>query len=171
VHLAIALLACQTATSQLPSTGKFDVSMGQERELSGYSTFAWSKEQDAVENLANHLRIINAVQKQMKELGYRIDTVKPEVLIRYRVERSTGVATRTTQQPSAWDPTNLKVQIDLSKEEHVSLSLELVEAESAFFLWQAKGTYPLGSPDRSERQINEAVADLFAKYPRKADEK
>jgi hypothetical protein len=165
------LTGIQTVTSQLPTTGKFDVSLGQERDLSGYSTFAWSKSQEAIENLANHLRIINAVQKEMKELGYRIDTVRPEVLIQYRVERSTGVSTRTTQQPSAWDPTDLRVQIDVSKEQHISLSVELVEAETGFMLWQAKGTYPLGTPDRAERQINSAITDLFAKYPRKENGK
>lgn len=164
--VSMILFVLQTVASQLPSTGKFDVWVGTEHDLSGYSTFAWNKGQETVDNLANHLRLINAVQKEMKGLGYRIDTVKPEVLIQYRVERTTGVATRTTQQPSAWDPTDMKVKIDLSREEHVSLSLQIVEAESGFLLWQAKGTYPLGSPDRAERQINSAVSDLFAKYPR-----
>ena len=94
VNLATLLVAIQTITSQLPSTGKFDVSVGTERDLSGYSTFAWNKGQAAVESLANHLRIINAVQKQMKELRFRIDTVKPDVLVQYRAEKSTSVGSR-----------------------------------------------------------------------------
>ncbi|MGH9391884.1 MAG: DUF4136 domain-containing protein, partial [Vicinamibacteria bacterium] len=93
-------------------------------------------------------------------------TVKPDVLIQYKAERHTGVQTHSTQKPSAWDPTDLKVQIELSREEQVSLEVLLVEAESGFLLWKAKGTYPLGTPDKAEKLINEAVEGLFAEYPK-----
>jgi hypothetical protein len=145
---------------------KFDFDPAQKTNLSRYKTYAWNKNQVPVEKLANHLRLINAVQKEMKELGYRIDTIKPDVYVQYRAERRTEVQTRSTQKPSNWDPTDLRVQIDLGKEELVSLSIELVEAESHFLLWQAKGSYPLGTPDKAERLINGAVADLFSRYPR-----
>ena len=59
----------------------------------------------------------------------------------------------------------MKVQIDFSRERQVRLSIEIVEADSNFLLWQAKGTYAVGTPDRSEKQINDAVGDLFSKYP------
>lgn len=134
-------------------------------DLADYSTYAWNKDQKPVDNLANHIRLINAIQAQMKEKGFRIDTIKPEIRVQYRVERHTGVQGRSTQQRSVYDPSQLKVQIDIAKEETVSLTVELVDAEGGFLLWQAKGTYPLGTPDRAERQINAAVEDLFSKYP------
>jgi alkylated DNA repair dioxygenase AlkB len=135
-------------------------------DLSRYSTYHWSKDQVAVVNLANHIRLVTAIQKQMKEHGYRIDTVKPDVVIQYKAERHTTVQTHSSQKPSAWDPTDLKVQVELSREEQVSLSITLVEAESGFLLWQAKGTYPLGTPDKAEKLINEAVEGLFSEYPK-----
>jgi hypothetical protein len=138
-------------------------------DLSLYSSYNWSKDQVAVVNLANHIRLINAIQKQMKAHGYRIDTVKPDVVIQYKAERHTGVQAQSTQKPSTWDPTDLKVQVELSREEQVSLEILLVEAESGFLLWQAKGTYPLGTPDKAEKLINEAVEGLFAEYPKKED--
>jgi hypothetical protein len=152
-------------TKPAPDLGSFDVT----RDLSRYSTYQWSKEQVAVVNLANHIRLVNAIQKQMKELGYRIDTVKPEVIIQYKAERHTGVQTQSTQKPSTWDPTDMKVQIELTREEQVSLEILLVEAESGFLLWQAKGTYPLGTPDRAEKLINEAVEGLFSEYPKEKE--
>jgi hypothetical protein len=134
-------------------------------DLSLYRTYAWSKKQVPVENLANHLRLINAIQDQMKAKGNRLDTVKPDMLIRYEVERRSEVQTRSTQERSVWDPSNLKVQIDVNREETVSLTIHLVEAETGFPLWESKGTYPLGTADRAERQIKAAVEDLFSKYP------
>ena len=101
----------------------------------------------------------------MKEHGYRIDTVKPEVMIQYKAERHTGVRTESTQKASTWDPTDMKVQVELSREEQVTLEILLVDAESGFLLWQAKGTYPLGTPDKAEKLINEAVEGLFSQYP------
>ncbi len=135
-------------------------------DLSRYSSYSWSKDQVAVVNLANHIRLINAIQKQMKEHGYRIDTVKPDVVIQYKAERHTGVHTQSSQKPSAWDPTDLKVQVELIREEQVTLEILLVEADSGFVLWQAKGSYPMGTPDKAEKLINEAVEGLFSEYPK-----
>jgi hypothetical protein len=151
-----------------PDLKNFDMSQ-LKPDLSLYSSYHWSKDQVAVVNLANHIRLINAIQKQMKAHGYRIDTVKPDVVIQYKAERHTGVQAQSTQKPSTWDPTDLKVQVELSREEQVSLEILLVEAESGFLLWQAKGTYPLGTPDKAEKLINEAVEGLFAEYPKKED--
>ncbi len=156
--------------TQLPPIAKVDVPLDRVVDLSSYSTYAWNKSQVPVENLANHIRLINAIQKAMKDLGYRIDTVKPQLLIQYRVELRTAVQTRSTQKPSTYDPTDLKVQIELNEEEQVSLSIELVDAESKFLVWTEKDNYPLGTPDKSEKQINAAVADLFSRFP-KPDEK
>ena len=157
------IVAARQSGSAGPSGG---VQPTSEPDLSGYSRYAWHEEQPLIENVANHVRFINAVQKEMKALGYRIDTVRPQAFIQYRAERVKGVKTRSTQKPSPWDPTDLKVQIDISREVHADVSLELVDAESGFLLWQVKGTYPVGTPDKAEKLIQAAVADLFSKYPR-----
>jgi hypothetical protein len=148
-----------------PDLKSFDLTQARP-DLSRYSSYNWSKDQVAVVNLANHIRLVTAIQKQMKEHGYSIDTVKPDVILQYKAERHTGVSTQSTQKPSPWDPTDLKVQVELSREEEVTLTITLVEAESGFLLWQAKGTYPLGTPDKAEKLINEAVEGLFAEYPK-----
>jgi len=168
-RLALALCSwiaiAEGQSKPAPDLKNFDMSQVKP-DLSRYSSYNWSKEQVAVVNLANHIRLITAIQKQMKEHGYRIDTVKPDVLIQYKAERHTGVQTQSTQKPSTWDPTDMKVQVELSREEQVSLEILMVEAESGFLLWQAKGTYPLGTPDKAEKLINEAVEGLFAEYPK-----
>ncbi len=151
-------------TKPAPDLKNFDMTQAKP-DLSRYNSYNWSKDQVAVVNLANHIRLVNAIQKAMKEHGYRIDTVKPEVMIQYKAERHTGVRTESTQKASTWDPTDMKVQVELSREEQVTLEILLVDAESGFLLWQAKGTYPLGTPDKAEKLINEAVQGLFSQYP------
>jgi len=169
---ALALALCswiaitEGQTKPAPDLKNFDMTQVKP-DMSRYTTYNWSRDQVAVVNLANHIRLVNAVQKQMKEHGYRIDTVKPDVIIQYKADRHTGVHTESTQKASTWDPTDMKVQVELSREEQVSLEILLVDAESGFVLWQAKGTYPLGTPDKAEKLINEAVAGLFSEYPKK----
>lgn len=164
------VLGTEGQSQTTPDLKRFDLTQAKP-DLSRYSSYDWSKDQVAVVNLANHIRLVTAIQKAMKERGYRIDTVKPDVIIQYKAERHTGVSTQSSQKPSPWDPTDLKVQVELSREEEVSLTITLLEAESGFLLWQAKGTYPLGTPDKAEKLINEAVSGLFSQYPEKEKEK
>lgn len=142
-----------------------DLDLTRKPSLSNYSTYAWNKAQVPTQNLANHLRIINAVQDHMKERGFRIDTVHPEVRIRYRLTLHDRVAGSSSQQRSVWDNANSTVTIDFSREKRAELSLEVIETETNFMLWQSTGNYPLGTPDRAPRQITEAVADLFSQFP------
>lgn len=165
VVFAISLALAEEQTKPAPDLKNFDMGLGKP-DLSQYSSYNWSRDQVAVVNLANHIRLVNAIQKAMKERGYRIDTVKPDVLIQYKAERHTSVQTQSSQKPSSWDPTDMKVQVELSREEQVSLQILLVEAESGFIVWEAKGTYPIGTPDRAEKLINEAVEGLFRQYPK-----
>ena len=164
VLVLAAALFVQTAQKpqlpQLPNLNELDLT-----DLSHYKTYAWNKKQVPLENLANHLRMINAVQKSLKDLGYRPDTVRPDVRIQYRVELVERVQGRATQQRSVWDNANSSVQIDFSREKLANVSLELVEAESNFLVWHAKGTFPLETADKAEKQIYAAVKALFEQYP------
>ena len=161
----LALAASPEAqVAPLPNLSDFEL----DRDLSNYRTYAWNKSQTvSTESMANHLRIINAIQKQMKERGYRIDTVRPEVRIQYRLQVQQRVQGTSSQQRSVWDDANATVQIDFHRVQQAHFSVQIVEAESNFFLWQAEGNYPAGTPDRAEILINEAVADLFEQFPSK----
>ena len=166
IHAVVLALALALQSAQTKSA--LDLKNFQMKpDLSRYSSYNWSKDQVAAVNLANHIRLVNAIQQQMKQHGYRIDTVKPDVLIQYKADRRTAVLTESSQKPSTWDPTDMKVQVELSREEQVSLQIFLIEADSGFLLWEAKGTYPMGTPDKAEKLIKEAVNGLFESYPKK----
>ena len=142
-----------------------DLDLTRKPDLANYNTYAWNKSQVPVENLANHLRIINAIQEQMKEHGFRIDTVNPEVRIRYELTLHERVEGTSSQNRSVWDNANSTVTIDFSREKRAEFGIDIMETETNFMLWQTKGNYPLGTPDRAPRQITEAVADLFSQFP------
>jgi len=161
--LALAAPSDAQATP-LPNISDFQL----DRDLSNYRTYAWNKSQTVLtENMANHLRIINAIQEQMKKHGYRIDTVRPEIRIQYRLELQQRIRGTSTQQRSVWDSANSVVSIDFNSVKQAHFSIQFVEAESNFFLWQTEGTYPVGTPDRSQILIDEAVEDLFETFPSK----
>ena len=168
--LTITLTLCALAATAEPQLTRLpDVrDFRPERDLSNYRRYAWNKSQAVpTENMANHLRIINAIQKQMKRHGYRIDTVHPEVRIQYRLVVRERVQTTSTQKRSVWDDASSTVQIDFNRVKEAHFSVQFVEAESNFFLWEAQGVYPAGTPDRAELLINKAIEDLFKHYPSK----
>lgn len=145
---------------------RFDTTFDMTRDLSDYHTFAWSRSQVPVENMANHIRIIQAVQKQLQDLGYRIDTVRPDVRIEYKVARSQTVQSESTQHRSVWDNANSVVDLKIRRDKQVSLTLEMVEADSNFLVWRGSAQYPDSTPDKAVTLIPEAVGQLFAAYPR-----
>ena len=166
ITLALCALAAtaEPQSKKLPDLSDFRL----ERDLSNYQRYAWNKSQTVLtEKMANHLRIINAVQKQMKRHGYRIDTAHPEVRIQYRLEVRERVRSTSRQQRSVWDNASSTVQIDFDRVKEAHFSVQFVEAESNFFLWEARGIYPVGTPDRAEFLINKAIEDLFKQYPSK----
>ena len=148
---------------------RFDTTLDLTRDLSSYSTYAWSRSQVPVENMANHIRIIQAVQKELQDLGFRIDTVRPDLRIEYKVTRSQTVQSESTQQRSVWDDANSVVNLKIRRDKQVSLTLEMVEADSNFLVWQGKGTYPEETPDKAVKLIPTAVGEIFATFPRPED--
>lgn len=153
----------ESQVKQLPDPSKFE----RKTDLSKYKTYHWSRDQVPAKNMANHIRIVNAIQDAMKERGYRIDTIDPDVRIRYHLTLKESVKGNAKQQRSVWDEANSTVQIDFSREKLAEFKVELVEAESRFVLWESKGNYLLGTPDRAEKQIHEAITDIFKRYPAK----
>ena len=136
-----------------------------QRDLSGYDSFAWNRAQEPAEDLATHLRLINAIQDRMKKQGLRIDTIQPKTRIRYRYEVIRGVETQSDQQRSVWDPTDVRVKVNVRRQRRIRLQIELTEEGSGFLLWRAEGTYPMATPDRLPRQLQEVVAGLFDEWP------
>ncbi len=146
------------------------VEYNRKSDFSRFSTYHWMESQKPLKNLANHIRITRALQNEMKELGFTIDTAKPQLRVLYRLETKKKLDTTSRQRQSTWDPTNIKTEVDFGRKELGTLTIELYDAETNVRLWRASVTEILGTPDKAEKQINRVVGRLFEKYPSRAAE-
>lgn len=142
-----------------------EVEYDRERDFSKYESYAWSKSQEPATRGADHIRVVKAVAEKMEERGFHIDTMRPSVWIRYRLEKRSKVQSSSAQKESVWDPTDLETRVRVERYKEGSLSLEIVDAATNIILWRAQCTHIQGTPDKAEQEINETVARLFTEYP------
>ena len=135
------------------------------RDFSRFKTFAWQKEQKPAPNLANHIRLTVAVQKQLQSLGLSPDTRTPDVQVLYSLDEHSTVEFDAVYRRSPGTRTPIFGSQPRRVQER-TLSVLLVDAETNAVVWAASGSREVLSPDKEEKELNELVRDLFAKYPK-----
>ncbi len=163
------LLLIWGASAQVISTGpKVDVEYDRGKDFSDYKAYAWMPSQKPADNLANHVRFTRAIQKEMEDVGFRVDTVKPDVRIQYKVRTGSKVEATGNQRQSTFDQTNLQTDFVFasgSRQQYGTLILEMFDAATNTLLWRATTSQQLGTPDKAEKTINEVVRRAFTRYP------
>ena len=141
-------------------------------KIEALTTYKWSKRQIPVENRANHIRFVRAVNHEMERRGYVQDTVKPDMEILFDVNVAKKLESETTTSRS-WDPSNVRTNLKFDFYQEGTLHIEVYQLETYRLLWSAKGRRRVSTPDRAEKEINQAVSWLFGKFPvgPKEDEK
>ncbi len=142
-------------------------------DFSLIQSYDWSKAQKPADNMANHIRITTAIQKELEERGFEVDTVRPRARILYRVHTRTKVEATSSQRQTGIDPTDLRTDFMFSrggKTNQGTLTLEMQDGDTNAVIWRASITQPLGTPDQAEKIINQAVKRIFTKYPVKEKE-
>ncbi len=131
-------------------------------------SYDWAKAQKPADNMANHIRITRAIQKELEERGVEIDTVRPHVRILYRVQTSSKIQAQSSQRQTGIDPTDIRTDFMFSRGDKTNLGtliLEMFDGRSNKVIWRASTTQQLGTPDQAEKIINEVVVRVFTKYP------
>ncbi len=137
-------------------------------------SYDWMKSQKPADNMANHIRITRAIQKELEKRGVEIDTVRPHARILYRVQTKTRIEATSSQRQTGIDPTDIRTDFMFSRGDKTNLgtlTLEMYDGRSNAIIWRASTTQPLGTPDQAEKTINEAVERVFTKYPVKEEDK
>lgn len=165
--LSVVGLTAQISSKDVEITVEYD----RQRDFSQYKTYHWMESVKPVENAANHIRLTRAIEEGMEKAGYTTDTDKPDVRILYQVATKKKIGATSSQKASSWDPTNLRTEIDFVRYEEGTLRIEIYDAQTNGRLWRATGTQVLGTPDRAEEMIREAVERLFEKYPSEPPER
>jgi hypothetical protein len=163
------LLFASGASAQVISTGpKVDVEYDRGKDFTDYKSYAWMQSQKPADNLANHVRFTRAIQKEMEGVGFRVDTVKPDVRIQYHVRTGSKVQATGNQRQSTFDQTNLQTDFVFasgSRQQYGTLVMEMFDASTNVLLWRATTTEQLSTPDKAEKTINDVVKRAFTRYP------
>jgi hypothetical protein len=156
-------------SAQVISTGpKVDVEYDRSKDFSDYKAYAWMTSQKPADNLANHVRFTRAIQKEMEDVGFRVDTVKPDVRVQYQVRTGSKVQATGNQRQSTFDQTNLQTDFVFasgSRQQYGTLVMEMFDAATNVLLWRATTTEELSTPDKAEKIIKEVVRRAFTRYP------
>jgi len=143
------------------------VAYDRERDFSRFRTYAWMKSQKPLPNLANHIRLTNAVQKELKKLGFLPNTQSPDVYVLYSADNHAKVEFDSFLSRSKWDAASQVTNLELRRTEQRSLSVMLIDPETNGVIWYAQETHDSLTADKVEQEINDAAARVFGKYPTK----
>jgi len=173
VTLSLMLLALGVQAQVISTGPTVNAEYDREKEFSEYRAYEWMSSQKPADNMANHIRFTRAIQKEMEDVGYRVDTKMPDVRVLYTVGTSSKVDAAATQTRSAfYDPTDVVTDFVFasgSKKQFGTLTVELFDARTNALVWRASTTQELGTPDKAQRIITNAVKTVFTKYPTKEE--
>jgi hypothetical protein len=169
VTLSLMLLALGLRAQVISTGPKVNVEYDRGKDFSEYRAYEWMSSQKPADNMANHIRFTRAIQKEMEDVGYRVDTKRPDVRVLYTVATSSKVQAAASQTRSAYyDPTDVVTDFVFasgSKQQYGTLTVELFDARTNALAWRASTTQQLGTPDKAQRIIDHAVKTVFTKYP------
>ena len=149
-------------------------------DFSSYKTYAFSE--DAMKlpiQELNRNRLLNAIDQQMTAKGFTKSS-DPDVLIDLHVKAEQKKdATATTTGPGMYGGYGAPwrygygagfstTQINVNEYTEGTLFVNMVDKNADKLVWQGRATKVLdedASPEKREKNINEAVAKIFEKYP------
>jgi hypothetical protein len=151
----------------VPSQGpSLKVDYDKDAPFSRYKTYAWLESPARAENLANHIRITRAVEKELSGRGLVLDTSgRPDVFVRYIAKIETKVRGSSRKAGSPWEPTDLRTIVDIERVKQGTLIIEMLDGETRDVVWRAVGSDAVARVDLIEDQINTSVAKMLAQYP------
>ena len=157
--LSLVVFGCGGATV----SSDYDTS----KDFSQYKTFAWvdDSQVEASYDLQGllHDRIHAAVKTELEAKGLTEATENPDLLLAYH----TGKQDQTQIDSwgyGYWGPRS----VDTYTYTTGTLIIDLVDAESQQLAWRGTAEDiidPNPSPEKSQENINKAVAKIFSKYP------
>jgi hypothetical protein len=128
--IATALLGSVTAHAQLQDqNSNLKVDFDKDAPFAKYKTYAWMESPSRAEDLANHIRITRAIEKDLAAKALVPDSSgKPDVFVRYYAKIETKVRGASRQAGSIYQPTNLRTIVDIERVKQGTLIIELLDA-------------------------------------------
>lgn len=135
-------------------------------DFSTLKTYGWMSTQQPIPNEANHIRLMEAIEKEVERKGLQKAAFgDPQVLLLYRAGIQQEVGAKSYQTVSSFDPTAVKTMMDFHREKKGTLTIEMYDGKTRQIIWRAEGTNVLPRPDKMEKAISKAVFSLIRHYP------
>ena len=175
----VLIMLVAAAASCSPLTVSYDYD--KDANFSGYKTYGYSEDSNNLDTAANPFfkeRVMRAVDREMTERGYQ-KSDDPDLLVDLHVKREEKQnATASTDYPIGYWPWRYgyatgftTTRINYNEYVEGTLFINIVDAEKEKIIWQGRGTKTLDhnlTPEKREKNVNEAVDLIFEKYPAKA---
>ncbi len=169
--ILVLFLACSCATVKVSSD--YD----RTAPFAGYKTYAYTPEALNLNiNEINKMRVLSAIDNELKLKGFT-KSDNPDVLIDMKVTTSTKqIATANTTGGYGrgygyrWGGGFSTTTINYDNYTEGTLFIDIIDAAKKQLVWQGRGVKtldPEASASAREKNINNAVKSIFAKYPPK----
>ena len=160
------------------STLKINHDYDSRTDFSPYKTFAWARAPKEIvgsprarllaDNPMLDRRIKNAVASQLVSKGFNPDSNKPDLLIVYHVglKDKINVSNWGYGYGPYWGPG----RVDVYGYREGTLVIDFVDAGKKELVWRGIAQKALkegGSPESRERELNDIIKRLLAKFPPK----
>lgn len=164
IFFLIASCASVKITSDFDKTAPF----------SSYKTYAFTPEaMNLGINELNRARLITAIENELSLKGFT-KSEKPDVMIDIKIkgeQKQTATATSTGGYGRyGWGRGASTTTINYDSYVEGTLFIEMVDVSKNQFVWQGRGVATLdpdASAEKREKNINNIVKQIFAKYPPK----
>lgn len=166
--LAAAAVAGAGLAQELPKN-EVEVQHDSSADFSSYKTFAWTPFQTPAPNPAVHIRLTEAIERELAAHGLRKaeNAAAADLFVQYEGRLEKKVRGTPTRSDNYWQPSNNRFIVNFDRVEVGTLVIQLWDGKRKDVVWSAKGTAIMGQQDQRARQADDAVKHMLAGYPPK----
>jgi hypothetical protein len=160
------------AGAQDLAQSKVEVQHDESADFSGYRTFAWTPFQTPASNPAVHIRLTEAIERELAVHGLQKaeNATTADLFVQYEARLEKKVRGTPTRSDDYWQPSNTRFIVNFDRVEVGTLVIQLWDGKRKDVVWSAKGIAIMGREDQRARQADDAVKQMLAGFPPKAAE-
>jgi hypothetical protein len=167
VSLGLVLVA-SLAGAQVLQLPKVEVEHDEKADFASFKTYRWKDSQVPADNPTVHASVVWYVERGLRGKGLEKKTEgDSDLLLRYYTSAKEGLK-GTPMQPSdsaTGTQSNLSTRVDIRKETHGMLVLELSRASDESLVWKAAAPWSSVDKAKLDSGVKDAVRLLLGKYP------
>lgn len=165
---AVAALA-GSAFAQDLAKNKVEFQHDEGADFSSYRTFAWTPFQTPAANSAVHIRLTQAIERELLARGLQKaeNASTADLFVQYEGRLEKKVRGTPSRSDDYWQPSNTRFIVNFDRVEVGTLVIQLWDGKRKDVVWSAKGTAILGREDQRARQADDAVKQMLSGYPPK----